>query len=219
VSEEPIAPVAPLDRRAVLTWIGLVAAATGGVRYLEGDAAQPAGGSGYGLDPRLTDPKAYWARTLDPGQLAVIRQLCDFVLPAEGPAPAASALHIDEFIDEWVSAPYPDQAADRILILEGLAWLDRDARRRINAATFLGAPTAVRAAILNDLADARSSGAMAPSGFFAKVRKLVIGAYYTTEAGFADIGFSGNVALKSWPGPSPEVVAAINLALGKLGLA
>lgn len=52
----------------------------------------------------------------------------------------------------------------------------------------------------------------------ARIRRLTIGAYYTTEAGFRDIGYIGNVAMESYPGPSSEVLAALDRAYMKLGL-
>jgi len=208
-----------LDRRAALVWIGLVAAAIGGAEYFGlGKAPAPITGPGYGRDPNLVEPATYWSRTMTADQLASIAQLCDFILPAEGPAPSATALKIHEFVDEWISAPYPDQAADRLLILAGIDWMNHDARRRANAAGFAAADKEIREAILTDLADATSSGKVAPAGFYARVRKLVIGAYYTTEAGFKDIGYIGNVALSSYPGPSPEVLAALEAAYSRLGL-
>jgi hypothetical protein len=219
-TENTAPPPMELDRRTALVWMGLVAAAIGGAEYYGlGKAPEPITGPGYGRDPNLVDPAQYWPRTLDAGQLAAIGQLCDFILPAEGAAPSATTLKVHEFIDEWVSAPYPDQAKDRLLILDGLDWMNRDARRRANAASFAAAGKEMRDAILTDLADGTASGKVAPKGFYARVRKLVIGAYYTTEAGFKDIGYIGNVALSAYPGPSPEVLAALDAAYVKLGLA
>jgi hypothetical protein len=202
-----------------LIWVGAVAAAIGGAEYLQlGSGRDPITGPGYGRDPNLTDPTQYWPRTLTAGQLATIGALCDFILPAEGSTPSATGLAVHEFIDEWVSAPYPDQAADRLLVLDGLDWLDGDAKRRANAASFAATTPKVRQAILTDLADGTSSGKMAPKGFYARIRRLTIGAYYTTEAGFKDIGYIGNVAMESYPGPSAEVLAALDAAYIKLGL-
>ncbi|MGJ3626806.1 hypothetical protein AB5I41_07880 [Sphingomonas sp. MMS24-JH45] len=59
---------------------------------------------------------------------------------------------------------------------------------------------------------------MPPAGFYARLRRLVIGGYYTTEAGFADIGYVGNVALPAFPEPTPDVLAAIERACRQLGL-
>ena len=46
----------------------------------------------------------------------------------------------------------------------------------------------------------------------------MIGAYYTTEAGFKDIGYIGNVARPDDPGPSDEVKAHLERAFKQLGL-
>ena len=54
--------------------------------------------------------------------------------------------------------------------------------------------------------------------FFKRFRYLVVGAYYTTEQGFKDIGYIGNESRSSDPGPSVEVKAALEQAFAKLGL-
>jgi hypothetical protein len=48
-------------------------------------------------------------------------------LPADANSPAASAVGVPAFIDEWVSAPYPDQQQHRGVIRGGLAWLNTEA--------------------------------------------------------------------------------------------
>jgi len=64
----------------------------------------------------------------------------------------------------------------------------------------------------------KALAALAGSDFFKRFRALTIGAYYTTEAGFKDIGYIGNVARASDPGPSEEVKAVLERELQKLGL-
>ena len=54
--------------------------------------------------------------------------------------------------------------------------------------------------------------------FFKRFRALTVGAYYTTEAGFKDIGYIGNVPRTSDPGPSAEVKAVLEREFQKLGL-
>jgi hypothetical protein len=132
--------------------------------------------------------------------------LSDFILPASGAAPAASTLGIPDFIDEWVSAPYPDQMGDRPVILNGLNAL---------SAKVLKADATGRSAALKALQESTDP---ASQKFWKKFRKLTIGAYYTTDAGFKDIGYIGNVSRTSDPGPSPEVKAALERDFQKLGL-
>jgi hypothetical protein len=202
--------VSKVDRRTALAWIGVVGAATavgaGVVVY-----GPRMGGEritrGYGTDPKLTKPeKAPWGRIMIDAQLQTAAILADFILPATATAPSASHLGIPDFIDEWVSAPYPDQIKDRSLIMNGLNAL---------SAHVLKADAAGRAKALADL---RASSDEAHRKFFRRFRALTVGAYYTTEAGFKDIGYIGNVPRPSDPGPSAEVKAVLERELAKLGL-
>ena len=51
-----------------------------------------------------------------------------------------------------------------------------------------------------------------------RFRRLTIGAYYTTDVGSKAIGYIGNVAMASYPGPSDAVKAVLDRELKKLGL-
>lgn len=207
---------AQVDRRTAMKWAGAVAAvlAAGGGYYAFQPGTEPERElpAGYGRDPRLIGATTPWPRTLSADQLASVSALCDFILPAEGEAPSASAIGVHELIDEWVSAPYPDQIADRTLFLAGLDWMDQEAGRK-GAKSFAKANPQAKAAILETAA-----GAGAPKGFYTRFRRVVIGAYYTTEQGFADIGYIGNQALKAYPEPSAEVLAALDRAYSQLGI-
>ena len=206
--EEPY--VSKIDRRTALAWVGVVGAATavgaGVVVY-----GPKMGGEritrGYGTDPKLVKPeKAPWSRIMIPAQLQTAAILADFILPASASAPSASSLGVPDFIDEWVSAPYPDQVKDRPVILNGLNGL---------SGKVLNAPAQARAAALAALPAAADPLTHA---FWKKFRRLTIGAYYTTPAGFKDVGYIGNVPRTTDPGPSAEVKAALDLAFKKLGL-
>jgi hypothetical protein len=202
--------VSRIDRRTALLWVGAVGAAAavgaGVVVYgpkLGGDEE----GKGYGTDPKLAKPApAPWPRILSKDELQAAAALCDFILPATATAPAATALGVPDFIDEWVSAPYPDQVKDRPLLRDGLKALVQAVVR---------GDAAKRTAALAALPTSSDPKAVA---FFKRFRHLVVGAYYTTEAGFKDIGYIGNESRASDPGPSAEVKAALEQAFAKLGL-
>jgi len=199
---EPTPYVRKIDRRTALAWIGVVGAATAvgaGVVVYGPKVGGQAEAKGYGTDPKLVTPeKAPWPRLLSDAELQAAAILADFILPASGTAPAASALGVPDFIDEWVSAPYPDQLKDRPVIRDGLKAL-----AKAGAAERPAAMAALQA----------GDGA-----FFKRFRALTIGAYYTTEEGFKDIGYIGNIAREADEGPSAEVKAALEVQLGKLGL-
>ena len=200
--------VSKIDRRTALIWVGAVGAATavgaGVVLYGPKLGGEPEA-QGYGTDPKLNPPvKAPWPRVLSKDELQAAAVLSDFILPATATAPAATALGVPDFIDEWVSAPYPDQLKDRPIIRDGLRALipsPGDTARRMAALTAL-----------------QTSADPKAQAFFKRFRHLVVGAYYTTEAGFKDIGYIGNESRATDPGPSAEVKEALEQALAKLGL-
>ena len=199
-----------IDRRTAMRWVASAAVALNGIPALDALAQGTPAAQGYGVDPKLIDAVVPWPRICTPAQLRAIALLCDNILPASGDAPAATAIGLHEFIDEWVSAPYPQQVADRTLIFEGLVRMD-DRARAAGAPGFAGGSPAVQASMLDALPGADPK-------FFARIRALVIGGYYTTETGFKDIGYIGNQALDSYPGPSREVMRAIDAACVRLGL-
>lgn len=199
--------VSRIDRRTALAWIGaagaVVAGGVGLAVYGRGDRAEA---KGYGTDPNLVKPApAPWPRLLTKDELQATAILADFILPASATAPAASALGIPDFIDEWVSAPYPDQVKDRAVIRNGL--------QRIMPALLAGGARRDAALAALPRGDGEASRA-----FFKRFRALTVGAYYTTEAGFKDIGYIGNQARGADPGPSAEVKAALEDRLRALGL-
>jgi hypothetical protein len=197
--------VSKIDRRTAIAWIGAVGAAVGtGVVVAGRHPADNPVANGYGTDPNLVKPaEAPWPRLLTKDELTTAALLADFILPASGATPAASALGVPDFIDEWVSAPYPDQLKDRPIIRDGLKAL---------SAQVLKTDAAGRVALTARLRRYKRKI------FFKRFRALTVGAYYTTEVGFRDIGYIGNVARLSDPGPSAEVKTALELQLKKLGL-
>ena len=186
---------------------------------LLGDALAPAG-TGYGKDPDLSDPTVPWPRTMTNRQLDACAQLCDLVLPADERSPAASALGVHEFIDEWISAPYSQQQADRALILEHLEWLERQCRSRYGGGFADTDPRELDELIAMVAGpDPADPQVRRQAECFARFRYVAVGAYYTTAEGIADIGYLGNVPVTGdYPGPSKAAMAHLFGVLRQLGL-
>jgi len=215
-----------IDRRATLRWIGAALAAgqlaACGEKFGNDDwlAPQALTGKGVGKDPDLNDPVVPWPLTMTRAELLAAGALADLILPAEGDAPAPSKVGVPAFIDEWVSAPYPTQQEQRALIIPGLAWLDREAMTRGNK-TFALLEEAAKKAIADDIAfaDRVKPGMEKPAEFFARMRTLTLGAYFTTEAGWIDIGYPGNKPITGdYPGPTPEAIAHLKGVVEGMGL-
>src|SRR5579883_1863942 len=120
-----------MDRREALKWI---AAASATISVLDlSSFAKGVAAKGYGTDPNLVDsykPGDFWPLTFTREQHRLVSVLCDVILPADEKSPSATELKVPDFLDEWVSAPYPYQQSDRELILRGLDWLEGEAHRR-----------------------------------------------------------------------------------------
>lgn len=210
-----------MDRRTTLKWMFAAAATVPSLQVsFAADAALArdvaAGQKGYGTDPDLVKEwKAGgpWPLTLSESARTTVTALCDLIIPADDQSPAASAVGVVDFIDEWISAPYPGHAEDRATVVKGLSWLEAESKKRFNAPfAKLSAPQ--QAAICDDichLPDAKPEFREAAQ-FFRKFRDLAAGGYYSTPEGMKDIGYVGNVALEKFEGPPPEVLRRLGLA-------
>lgn len=202
-----------IDRRVAIQWmLGATAAlATRDAQLFAVDA--PIQAKGYGPDPSMV--KAYkpgdvWSLTFSDAQRRTARALCDVIIPADDASPSASAVGVHDFIDEWISSPYPAQAGDRKTILDGLKWIDDEANKRFQKA-FADLTLDQQTAICDDLANPKSKDKKAAS-FFKRYRDLTAGGYFTTPEGMKAIGYVGNMPSATFEGPPLEALKHVGLA-------
>ena len=205
-----------MDRRTSIKWMLAASAAWPllGHRLARGEA--PVAAQGYGTDPNLLapyHPGMYWPLTLTSAQRRQAGILCDLIIPADEHSPSASSVGVVDFIDEWVSAPYPVNQRDRPVVLGGFVWLDEEATRRHGRA-FADASTAQQTAICDGVCDAsRAAPAQRDAAhFFALYRDLTAGGFYSSPVGRKDLNYVGNVPLEHFPGPPPELLKKLGLA-------
>jgi hypothetical protein len=226
-----------LSRRESLKWFGLLATgsalvATHGCSSVLSTVTsqghwpaldiKPVVANGYGKDPALVAPlETPWPRTLSAEQLTLVAVLSDYLVPREGDVPSATEVNVPDVVDEWVSAPYDAQQADRVTILHALAWIDDEASLRFGK-KFAMLGTNEQTAILDDIAWYHEQ---VPAAFqriakaFDRFRNLVLAAFFCTPAGWKDIGYLGNVPIAGdYPGPTAEAKAHLDKVLTELGL-
>ena len=88
-------------------------------------------------------------------------------------------------------------------------------------ATFAASTLAVQTSIADEIAFAGKvkPGLKKQADFFARMRSLTLGAYYTTPEGWKQIGYMGNRPSKGpYPGPTPEAMAHIRKTIEGMGL-
>ena len=209
-----------LDRRTAIKWM-LTASAAVAITDRQLFAASPQQAAapatkGYGHDALLNaeyQPGAFWPLTMTDAQRRTAAALCAAIIPAEGSVPSAADLHVHDFIDEWISSPYPDQRGDRAIVLGGLAWINEETRRRFGK-DFADLDEKQVKAVCDDLCHAPDAKPEHAEGarFFAKFRDLTASGFFTTPEGMKDIGYVGNTPLAEFKGPPPEVLAKLGLS-------
>jgi hypothetical protein len=170
---------------------------------------------GYGTDPNLVKtyhPGDVWPLTFTAEQRHEAAALCDLIIPADEVSPSASSVGVVDFLDEWISAPYPRQREDRATIVPGLQWLDEESVRR-GGKVFADADSPVQHDICGDIC---FEAAVMPqykmaAKFFACFRDLTAGGFYTTPVGMKDIGYIGNVPRTEFPGPPLALLQELGL--------
>lgn len=212
-----IEAVPRMSRRDAMKWI---MAATGTAAFLSYQGLEaksmPAGertGRGYGLDPNLLEGKVPWERILNAAQLKLTAVLADIILPhVDSTSPSASAVYVPDFIDEWISAPYPNQQRDRKIILNGFAWIDKESNRRYGK-SFVELNETEACAICDGICHSSKAAPELAEGarFFTAFRGLTLGGYYTTAIGMRDAGYVGNIPLVSFEGPPPVVLKRLGI--------
>lgn len=207
-----------MDRRMAIQWM-LAAAATVAVKdsdLLAAENTAPIEAKGYGPDPimvKLYKPGDVWPLTLTEPQRHAARALCDVIIPADEASPSASAVGVPDFIDEWISSPYPAQAGDRRIVPEGLKWIDDEANHRFNK-TFANLTHEQQTAICDDICDSAKAKPehRQAVAFFKRYRDLTAGGYYTTPEGMKAIGYAGNIPSVTFDGPPVEALKHVGLA-------
>jgi Gluconate 2-dehydrogenase subunit 3 len=170
---------------------------------------------GYGSDPNLNKeykPGDAWPLTMTPAQQATTISFIDLLLPADDLGPSASSLRVHDYIDEWISAPYPQQANDRPVILGGIAWLEEESQKRYKK-DFSSLGQVEKEAIGKDISwpDVSKPEFQTAAVFFQRLRGLAMGAYYSTQEGWKAIGYVGNVPSVNFDGPPEEVLLKLGV--------
>lgn len=202
------APLA-LSRREAIRRI-LAATAFLASTRMSGFAAEGPAVPKIGFDPDLLKKEIPWPRLLTPTEKQTVTALADLIIPADEHGPAASAVGVPDFIDEWVSAPYDQQVRDCKVIRDGLAWIDQEAQSRFRL-NYAASTSEQQTAILQDIVTEGTTARQQGRAFFIVLRDRVAGGYYTTQEGWKALGYMGNTPSADFAGPPPEVLQRLGL--------
>jgi gluconate 2-dehydrogenase gamma chain len=140
-----------------------------------------------------------------------LRVLVDYILPRDSRSGSATDAKVPEFIDFLMSDRDASEGS-KVAMHGGLAWMDNESRHRFDK-NFADATDAQRRQILDDIAwPAKARPEMSQGvGFFSHLRDLTASGFFSTQSGWRDVQYIGNVFNPNWDGCPPA-------ALDKLGV-
>lgn len=168
--------------------------------------------TGSATDPDLLNAQTPWVMKLSEAEMTTVQALADLIIPADERSPSASAVGAHHYVDEHVSAPYPGQERDLVLIRGGLIWLNQQSEAQFQN-PFDQLSVEQQRQICDPIRHLLNAGPglQAAARFFDLFRDLVSTAFWTTDEGMADLGYQGNVASLEFAGPPAEVLRHLGL--------
>jgi gluconate 2-dehydrogenase subunit 3-like protein len=147
-----------------------------------------------------------------PHEWAIVRLLSDYIIPRDDRSGSATEAKVPEFIDSLMS----DREASpgmKTAMQGGLAWIDNECQHRF-AKGFAAASDAQRLQVLDDIAwPKRAKPELRPGVvFFSRFRDLTASGFFSTQMGWKDVRYMGNLALPSWNGCPPEALAKLGVS-------
>ncbi len=144
---------------------------------------------------------------LAPHEFATLRILCDLILPADESSPAASAAGAPEYIDLLCRG----NGKIARIYHGGLAWLDATCMS-LHGVTFREATEPRRIAILEKIADRDKAPPEWKAGaeFFDWARRMTLDGYYTSPAGYEDVGYRGGKGMTTYQVPEQALQQAMS---------
>ena len=144
---------------------------------------------------------------------STVRLLVDYIIPRDERSGSATDAKVPEFID-FLMADNDASLASRTAMHGGLAWLDNECRNRFDGKTFVLASDAQRKEVLDDIAYPRKAKPEHSYGvtFFNRFRDLTASGFFSSQMGWQDVQYKGNVALPAWNGCPPAALAKLGVS-------
>ena len=145
-------------------------------------------------------------------EMKTITVLADIIIPADDKSGSATDAEVPEFIEFIVK----DMPEHQVPMRGGLRWLDMQCFNRFGK-PFVESDHDQQLEIVNEIAYPLKAKPEMKAGvaFFNRMRDLTAAGFFTTQMGFKDLGYVGNVANK-WEGVPKDVLAQYGFADDKI---
>jgi gluconate 2-dehydrogenase gamma chain len=157
-------------------------------------------------------PAPYTPKFFTQSEWRLVRMLSDYVIPRDAKSGSATEARVPEYMDFLLSDREASESS-KMSMRGGLGWMNREARDRFGV-TFMAATDSQRRAILDDIAwPARARPDMSQGvAFFTRFRDLTASGFFSSQMGWKDLQFLGNVSLPAWNGCPPEAMEKLGVS-------
>jgi len=158
------------------------------------------------------DQAPYKPKFFTPHEWRTVRVLADIVIPKDERSGSATDAKAPEFVDFMLMDKETSENS-RVQMRGGLAWLDNEMRSRFGT-DFLGASSAQRKAVLDDIAYPKKAKPEMRAGvaFFNRFRSSIGAAFFSSNMGWQDLRYMGNVFNPNWNGCPPAATQKLGVS-------
>jgi hypothetical protein len=132
------------------------------------------------------------------GELALVDELSELIIPADDHSPGARAAKVAAYIDARLAEAVDPE--ERSAWREGLRSFDRLSEQQSGGRAFLAATRDQQIALLTALARHEAQPQTPDERFFVEVKSRVVEAYYSSEIGVKEMEYKGNVPQAEFSG-------------------
>jgi len=158
------------------------------------------------------DQAPYTPKFFTPHEWRTVRLLADIVIPKDERSGSATDAKAPEFVDFMLMDKETGEGS-RVQMRGGLAWLDNEMRSRFNR-DFVSATDAQRKAVLDDIAWPKKAKPELAAGvaFFNRFRSSIGAAFFSSQMGWQDLRYMGNVFNPNWNGCPPAATQKLGVS-------
>ena len=159
-------------------------------------------------EEQVRDAKLQTDKFFTPQELKTVTLLSDIIVPADSVSGSASQAGVPAFIEFMMK----DQPSNQIPMRGGLRWLDNQCVKFYDK-KFMDCSSAQRLEMVDRIAYPELAKPEFSQGvsFFNLMRNLTVTGFYTTQIGYKDVGYLGNVP-NNWEGVPSDVLQQYGLS-------
>ena len=159
-----------------------------------------------------SQPAPYAPKFFTASEWRLVRMLADYVIPRDARSGSATDARVPEYMDFLLSDREASESS-KVSMRGGLAWMNAESRRR-HGVGFVAATDAQRRGILDDIAwPARARPEVSQGvAFFTRFRDLTASGFFSSQMGWKDLQYLGNVSNASWEGCPPAAMERLGVS-------